>query len=79
MNGLANRVVGYVWPKITRCPSCGSTEWEDAGASREGTVRYRRCANLDKPECPNRSTPYKILPIAKHVDRGGEQSEVEPY
>ncbi len=78
-------VIGYIWPKLTRCPHCGSEEWMAAGYSKAhepdastGSIYYRRCANAARPECPSRLAPYKVLAIAIHVDRGGDQSEVLP-
>jgi hypothetical protein len=73
-------IIGYIWPKLTRCPHCGVTDYEQAGYVRNanglGMACYRRCANPDKPTCPSRASPYKVLAIGAHVDRGGDQSEV---
>lgn len=64
---MSDEVLGYVWPKKTRCPECQSKEWENAGTSRGGRIQYRRC------EC---GVVYKALPIAEHIDRGGDQTEI---
>jgi hypothetical protein len=79
VNALQPTVIGYVWPKRTRCPHCGGTAYRDAGHSRGGAIRYRRCDDDVNPSCPSRTTPYKVHAIAKHVDRGGDQSEVQSY
>lgn len=69
-------VIGYVWPKMTRCPECNGLEYVSAGYTREGRIQYRRCLNPQAQDCPRRNNPYKIAAIGMHVDRGGEQSEI---
>jgi transcription elongation factor Elf1 len=61
-------VIGLVWPKRTKCPECSHDKHTHAGESRLGRIQYRRC---DK--C---GVVYKVLPIAEHIDRGGDQTDI---
>lgn len=61
------KTLGYIWPKVTRCPECGSSH--STRATTWQRCQYRRCR-----DCGNR---YKVLAIARHIDREGDQSEVE--
>lgn len=65
---MSEVVVGYVWPRGTKCPECSCEDWTKAGNSRGGRVQYRRC-----DACGH---VYKILPVAEHIDRGGDQTDV---
>lgn len=61
-------ILALIWPRRTRCPDCGALHTA-AGGTRD-RVQYRTC-----PHC---GRVAKIYAIAAHVDRGGDQSEVEP-
>jgi hypothetical protein len=67
----ATDVLGYVWPRRTRCPECSDEGWVKAGRGKCGVLLYRRCTAC--------AAVYKVLPIAEHVDRGGDQSELRVY
>ncbi len=70
-------ILGYVWPRLTRCPFCGSDLYTESGSNGK-TIRYRFCANSKRPSCKGREQAYKVVAIAVHVDAGGDQSEVRP-
>jgi tRNA(Ile2) C34 agmatinyltransferase TiaS len=61
-------VIGYVWPRKTRCPDCTGEDWAKSGSSRGGRIQYRRCSKC--------GVVYKVQPIAEHIDRGGDQTEI---
>lgn len=70
-------ILGYVWPKLTRCPHCGCQEYVEGGRNGK-TIQYRFCGNLRKPSCPGHTSAYKVIAIAIHIDTGGDQSEIRP-
>lgn len=61
-----DQIIGYVWPRRTKCPHCNCRKSRHDGVSRGGRIQYRLCNNC--------GTVYKILPIAEHVDRGDGES-----
>jgi hypothetical protein len=68
MDYLTVTILGYVWPRRTKCPECCCTDWKPSGSSRGGRIQYRQCSGC--------GVIYKVQPIAEHVDRGGDQTEL---
>jgi hypothetical protein len=61
-------ILGWIFPRRTRCPTCTCRRHARAGCSREARIQYRRCTDCKRV--------YKVIAIAVHLDRGGDQSEI---